>query len=69
MTSYRANSTSHHTGDSHVGFLFTQSGIAKYNKMSRFFLFGSYHNIKLQLSDKDISTHTGRNFYSFYEVN
>ena len=40
-----------------AGFLLTWSGIGKYNKMSRYFLFSSYHNTKLQLSDKNISTH------------
>ena len=34
VTSYQANCASHHTRDSHVGFLFPQSGIGKHNKMS-----------------------------------
>ena len=50
--------TCHHTPDRHVGFLFTQSGIGKYNKMTRYFLFSSYHNTKLQLSNKNFSTHS-----------
>ena len=47
VTSYQANFESHHTRDSHVGFLLTQSGIGQYNKMSRYFLISSYHNTKL----------------------
>ena len=39
-------------------FLFTRSGIGKYNKISSYFLFSPYHNTKLQLSDKNISTYT-----------
>ena len=58
VTSYQANFASHHTRDRHVGFLSPQTGIGKYNKMSQNFLFISYHNTKLQPSDKDISTHT-----------
>ena len=64
------NFASHHTPDHHVGFLFTQSSIGKYNKMSRYFVFSSYHNTKLQQSDKNISTHTlSWNFDFSYEVN
>ena len=66
VMSYRANFASHHTRDSHVGFLCTRSGIGKYNKMSRYFLFSSYHNTKLQLSDKNT---LGGNFNSFCEIN
>ena len=75
VTSYQANSSSHHTPDHHVGFLFTRSGIGKYNKTTRYLLFlSSYHNTKLQLSDKKISTHTVSHTYdgylnSFCEVN
>ena len=58
VTSYQANFASHHTRDCHDGFLFTRSGIGKCNKMSRYFLFNSYHNTKLQLSDEKISTHS-----------
>ena len=36
--------------------------------MSNYFLFSSYHNTKIQLSDKNISTHT-RSIFLFYEVN
>ena len=61
VTSYQANFASHHTCYRHVGFLFTQSGIGRYNKMSCYFLFISYHNTKLQLSDKNISTHSVEN--------
>ena len=32
VTLYLANFTSHHTCDRHVGFLFTRSGIGKYNE-------------------------------------
>ena len=39
-----------------------QSGIGKYNKMSHYFLFSSYHNNKLQLSDKNIKTYTQLKF-------
>ena len=66
---YQANFASHYTCDCHVGFLFTQHGIGKYNKM---LLLISYHNTTLQLSDKNISTHThtlGCNIKSFSEVN
>ena len=41
-----------------LGFLSTQSGFAKYNKMPQNFSSNSYHNTKLQLSDKNIWTHT-----------
>ena len=57
VTSYQANFASHHTCDRHVGFLFTRSSIEKYNKMC-YFLVSSYHNTKLQLSEKNISTHS-----------
>ena len=56
VTSYQANFASHHTRDRHVGFLFAWDGIAKHNKMYRYFLFSSYDIIKLQLSDKNIRT-------------
>ena len=62
VTSYQANFASHHTRGGHVGFFFTQSGIGKYNKMSPYFLFSSYHITKLQLSDKNISTHARLKF-------
>ena len=65
VTSYQANFASHHTRDGHVGFLFTWSGIGKYNKMSRYFLLSSYHNTKLQLSDKNICTYSRWKFYFF----
>ena len=55
VTSYQVNFASHHTRDRHVGFLFTQSSIGKYNKISHYCLFRSYHNTKLQLSDKNIA--------------
>ena len=57
VTSYQANFASHHTRNRHVGFLFAGDGIGKHNKMFRYFLFSSYHITKLQLSDKNISTH------------
>ena len=44
------------------GFPFPQSGIEKRNKISHNFSFTSYHYAKLQLSDKNISTHTGVQF-------
>ena len=69
VTSYPANFASHHTRDRHVGFLFPQSGIVKHNKMSQNFSFSSYQNTKLQVSDKNISTHTWVKFKSCYEVN
>ena len=66
VMSYQANFARHHTQDHHVGFLFTQSSIRKYNKMSCYFLFSSYHNTKLQLSDKNIiSTHIRLKFVFF----
>ena len=58
ITSYLANFASHRIRDRHVGFLFPQSDIGKHNKMSQNFSFSLYHNTKLQLSDKNISTHT-----------
>ena len=58
VTSYQSNFASHHVRDRHVGFLFARSGIGKYKKISRYFLFSSYHNTKLQLSDKNINQHT-----------
>ena len=54
LTSYQANFASHHTRDRHIGFLFTKSGIGKYNRMACYFLFSSYHNVKFQLNDKNI---------------
>ena len=57
MTSYQANFASH-TRDRHVGFQFTSEGIGKSDKMYHYFLFSSYHNTKLQPSDKNINTHT-----------
>ena len=58
MKSYQANFASHHTRDRHVGFFFAPDGIGKQNKMSYFFFLNLYHNTKLQLSDKNITTHT-----------
>ena len=49
----------------HTGFLFTLSGIGKYNKMSRYISLSSYHDTKLQLSDKNIITHTGLSHTQF----
>ena len=46
----------------HVGFLLAWNGIGKHNEMSRYFLLSSYHNTKLQQSDKNIGTHTWRKF-------
>ena len=46
------------TRNCHVVFLSLQSGIGKHNKMPLNFSFSSYHNTKLILSDKNISTHT-----------
>ena len=58
MTSYQADFASHRTFDRHVGFLSAWRGIIrKHKKMPQNFLFSSYHNTKLQLSDKNISTH------------
>ena len=51
-------------------FPFAWPGIVKYMKMSQYFLFSSYHNTKLRLSEKNIKTHTlCWNFKSCYEVN
>ena len=55
--SYQANFTSHYTCDCHVCFLSPQSGIGKHSKMSQNISFSLYHNTKLQVSDKNISTH------------
>ena len=57
VTSYQANFVSRHTHDCHVGFLSPQAGVEIYNKMSENFLFSSYHNTKLQPSEK-ILAHT-----------
>ena len=55
---------------SHVGFLFAHDDIGKSNKIFHYFVFSSYHIIKLQPSDKNINTPTlGWNFKSFHEVN
>ena len=58
VTSYQANFANPYTHDSLVGFLFFHSGIGKHKKVSQDFSYSSYHNTKLQLSDKYISTHT-----------
>ena len=58
VTSYQANFTSHRPRDRHVGFLSPQSGIGKHNKKSQNFSFIICYNTKLQLSDKNISSHT-----------
>ena len=72
MTSYQAILQVHQTRGHHVVFLFTRSGIEKYNKMSCYFLFNSYNNIKLHLSDtltRIFAYSLGGNFNSFYKVN
>ena len=43
-------------------FPFAWPGIAKYNKMSHYFLFSSYHNTKLRPSEKNIKTYTRLKF-------
>ena len=43
-------------------FPFAWTGIGKYNKMSCYFLFSSYHNTKLRLSDNNSKTHTWLKF-------
>ena len=58
VTSYQAHFASHLTGGRHVGFHSLHSGVGKYNQMPQNFLFSLYHKTKLQLSDKNISTHT-----------
>ena len=58
VMSYQANFASHQTRDRHVGFLLAWQGLGKHNKISRYFLLSSYHNTKLQQSDKNISIHT-----------
>ena len=58
VTSYQANFASYHTRDHHVGFLSALPGIGKHNKMSLNFSFSSNHNTELQLSDKNINTHS-----------
>ena len=62
MTSHQADFASHCTFDRHVRFLRPWRGIGKHKKMSRNFLFSSYHNTKLQPCDKNISTHTHATF-------
>ena len=66
---YQANFISHHTRDRHVGFRLAWHGIGKHNKMSRYSLFSSYRNSKLQQSDKNITNTLGGNFKSFCEAN
>ena len=58
VTSDQANFASHHTRDHHVGFPLAWEGIGKSNKTFHNFLFSSYHITKLQLSGKNIITHT-----------
>ena len=43
-------------------FPFAWTGIAKYNKMSCYFSFSSYHNTKLRPSDNNSKTHTRLKF-------
>ena len=49
VTSYQANSASHHTHNCHVDFLFARQSIRKHNKTFHYFIFSSCHNTKLQL--------------------
>ena len=63
VMSYQNNFAGHHTHDRHVGFLFAQSDIGKYNIMQLRFLFRSHRFTKLQLSDKNIGTHTWLKFW------
>ena len=68
MTSYQANFASHHTHCSLIGFLSTQNGIGKNQKIYHYFLLSSYHINKLQPSN-NISTHTlSCNFKTAHEV-
>ena len=53
--SYQVNLASRHTHDRHVGFSFAHG---KHNKMFLFYLFSAYRITKLQLNDKNISTHS-----------
>ena len=62
VMSYESNSASHNIRDLHVGFLSLQFDIEKHNKMSQNFSFSSYRNTKIQLRDKNISTHTWMKF-------
>ena len=52
-------------------FPFAWTGIGKDNKMSRYFLFSSYHYTKSRPSDKNIKTHTRliQKFKSCYKAN
>ena len=68
VTSLQAIFASHHTRDRHVGFIFTWSGIGKYNKTSWNFLFDSYHGPNYKWVTR-ISAYTlGWNFNSFRKV-
>ena len=58
VTPYQANFVSHHARNRQVGFLFTLDDFGKYNKMLHHVLFYFIPHTKLQLSDKNISTHT-----------
>ena len=64
----QANFTSHHTRDHHIGFLFTRSGIGKYNKCPR-----TFYLVLTTIPNYNwvtrISAHTFCwNFNSFHEV-
>ena len=62
VSSYQANFASHHTRDRHVCFLSAQDGIGKKQQKFHYFLFSSYHITELQLSDRNITTHTQLKF-------
>ena len=62
VTSYQADFASHRTFDRYVGFFSVWRGIQKHKKMPQNFLFSSYHDTKLQPSDKNNSTHTHMKF-------
>ena len=58
VTSYQANFASHHTSITMLVSSLQGAVLENTTKWPITFLFSSYYNIKLQLSDKNISTYT-----------
>ena len=72
VTSYQANFASHPSCDRYVGFLIIAWAvklIGKYNKMSWYFLFSSYHNIIYDRVTRILKHTLGWNFKFCYKVN
>ena len=58
VSSYQANFESQQTRDRHIGFLFAWDGIGNHNEMFQYISSSPYYITKLQLIDRNISTHT-----------